>query len=225
MNTTKQRVGSGHLIRAVLLGSMAVALAGAATAGDKFPRVGIISTGGPQRYASSFQTFAAKQNLVIIGGGWEGWQQGTGYSKQTVISNIKSQSHVNTRVFQYIQLNSVFNATYAASNGLPTWYRQVSARKWWLYPVGVSGTPVADPQSWQRWLVNMGPNVPVDPATGLGPYAWGAKYVDDLFHLGRYAGTSAAPSLDGFFLDNVLIDPSNGAGNVANGDWARNYTT
>jgi hypothetical protein len=225
MSTTKQRVGSGHLIRAVLLGSMAIALAGTAAGSDKFPRLGIISTGGPQKYASSFQTFAAKQNVVIIGGSWEGWQRGAGYSKQTVISSIKSQSYVSTRVFQYIQLNSLFNATYAASNGFPTWYKQVSARGWWLYPVGTSGTPVADPQSSQRWLVNMGPNVPVDPATGLGPYAWAAKYVDDLFHLGRYAGTSAAPSLDGFMLDNVLIDPSNGAGNVANGDWARNYTT
>ena len=58
----------------------------------------------------------------------------------------------------------------------------------------------------------MGPNVPVDPSTGLGPYEWAAKYVNDLFHLGRYAGTSAAPSLDGFFLDDVMIDPSNGGG-------------
>jgi hypothetical protein len=148
---------------------MAIALAGTAAGSDKFPRLGIISTGGPQKYASSFQTFAAKQNVVIIGGSWEGWQRGAGYSKQTVISSIKSQSYVSTRVFQYIQLNSLFNSTYAASNGFPTWYKQVSARGWWLYPVGTSGTPVADPQSSQRWLVNMGPNVPVDPATGLGP--------------------------------------------------------
>jgi hypothetical protein len=68
MSTTKQRVGSGHLIRASLLGSMAIALAGTAAGSDKFPRLGIISTGGPQKYASSFQTFAAKQNVVIIGG-------------------------------------------------------------------------------------------------------------------------------------------------------------
>ncbi len=225
MNTTKQRVGSRHIIRAVLVGSMAFAVAGAALATDKFPRLALVSTGGPQKYASSFQTFAARYNVVIIGGSWEGWQQGAGYSKQTVISNIKAQSYVNSHVFQYVQLNSLFNSTYASSNGFPTWYKQVSARNWWLYPVGTSGTPVADPQSSQRWLVNMGPNVPVDPTTGLGPYAWAAKYVDDLFHLGRYAGTSAAPSLDGFFLDNVFIDPSNGGGNLANGDWVRNYTT
>ncbi len=73
--------------------------------------------------------------------------------------------------------------------------------------------------------MDLGPGAPVDPATGLAPYAWAAKYVDDLFHLGRYSGTSAAASLDGFFLDNVLIDPSDGYGNVANGDWMRNGTT
>jgi hypothetical protein len=204
---------------------MAVALAGPSPGADKFPRLGMISTGGPQKYASSFQTFAAKYNVVIIGGNWEGWQRGAGYSKQTVIASIKSQSFSGTRVFQYASLNSLYNSSYASSNEFPTWYQQVNTRNWWLHPAGTSGTPVADPQTSQRWLVNMGPNVPVDPATGLGPYAWGAKYLNDLFHLGHYSGTSAAPSLDGFFLDNVLIDPSNNAGNVANGDWERNYTT
>jgi hypothetical protein len=225
MVITKRAFGVGHLARVVLLGSMAVALAGPSAASDKFPRLGMISTGSPQKYGSSFQTYAAKFNVVIIGGSWEGWQQGVGYSKETVISSIKSQSYVNTRVFQYVALNSLYNSTYASYNGFPTWYKQVSARNWWLHSVGTSGTPVADPQSSQKWLVDMGPNVPVDPYTGLGPYAWGAKYVNDLFHLGRYSGTSAAPSLDGFFLDNVLIDPSNGMGNVANGDWLRDYIT
>lgn len=225
MDITNRWFGSGRLGRAVFLGSMALALAGTAAGTDKFPRLGMISTGGPQKYGSSFQTFAAKYNVVIIGGTWEGWQQGAGYSKQTVISSIKSQSYVSTRVFQYVELNSLYESSLASDNGFPHWYAQVNARNWWLHPVGTSGTPVADPQSSQRWLVNMGPNVPVDPTTGLGPYAWGAKYVNDLFHLGHYAGTSAAPSLDGFFLDNVLIDPSNGSGNVANGDWLRDYTT
>jgi hypothetical protein len=235
MQLIKRGFGPGHRIRGVLLGSAAIALAGlaaaatttttATTTSDKFPRLGMISTAGPQRYASAFQTYAAKFNLVIINGGYEGWQKGAGYSKEQVIQGIKSHSFVNTRVFQYIALNEIYNTTYAAYNPLPTWYRQVAARKWWLYPVGTEGTPVTDPQSSQKWLANMGPNVPVDPATGLGVYAWGAKYVDDLFRLGRYAGTSAAPSLDGFFLDNVLVDPSNGDGNVANGDWLRNGTT
>jgi hypothetical protein len=192
-----------------------------AAGGDNYPRLGIISIGGPQHYASSFQAFAAKFHMVIIGGTWEGWEKGTGYGKETVIQGIKGQSGINTRVFQYVELNSLYNSTNAADNGFPTLYNKVNAMKWWLYPSTTAGSPVADPQSSQRWLLDVSPNVPVDPATGLGPYEWAAKYVNDLFHLGKYAGTSAAPSLDGFFLDNVLIDPSCGEGNTANGDWSR----
>ena len=107
MQSAKRGVGSGYLARCVLLGSTAIALAVAAASataatGDKFPRLGMISTGGPQKYASSFQSYAAKFNVVIIGGGYEGWQKGAGYSKETVISNIKAQSFANTRVFQYV---------------------------------------------------------------------------------------------------------------------------
>ncbi len=195
------------------------------SATDNFPRLGIISTAGAQSYASSFQTFAAKFQVVIIGGNYEGWEQGAGYSKETVISGIKSQSAVNTRVFQYIDLNELYNSSNAADNWFPTWYNKVKAMNWWVYPTGTSGTPIADPQSSQKWLVTLGTNLPVDPATGLGPYEWGAMYVNDLFHLGTYSGTSAAPSLDGFFLDNVLVDPADGMGNVANGDWMRSGTT
>jgi hypothetical protein len=197
----------------------------ATAAGDDFPRLGLISIGGPQLYASSFRTFAAKVHMVIIGGPWEGWEKGAGYSKETVISGIKSQSNVSTRVFQYVDLNEINNTSNSGSYGFPAWYKQIAAMKWWVYPVSTEGTPITDPQSSQMWLVDMGPNVPVDPATALSPYGWGAKYVDELFHLGRISGTSAAPSLDGFYLDNVLIDPSAGAGNVGNGDWARNGTT
>ena len=230
MRITKLGFGSSHFVRNVFLGTTAVALAvtsavaGAANT-DKFPRLGLISTGGPQKYAASFQTFAAKHGVVVINGAGETWQRNAGYSKQTVIQGIKSQSFANTKVFQYIGINTLYNSTYAAYNPFPTWYKQVSARNWWLHPIMTTGTPVTDPQSSQKWLVNMAPQVPVDPATGLGPYAWAAKFVDDLFHLGRYAGTSAAPDLDGFFLDNVLIDPSNGMGNYANGDWIRVGTT
>ena len=42
--------------------------------------------------------------MVIIGGNYEGWQKGAGYSKETVIQGIKGQSNVNTRVFQYVEL-------------------------------------------------------------------------------------------------------------------------
>ena len=227
MKTTKRGFGSSRIVSMAFLGSMAVAALASASAAvattttaattnnDNFPRIGLLSTAGPQKYASSFQTYAAKFQVVIIGGNYEGWERGAGYSKEKVIQSIKSQSTVETRVFQYVALNeALYNTTYASLNPLAGWYNQVVARNWWLHPTTTAGTPVVDPQSTQKWLVNMGPNVPVDPATALGPYAWGAKYVDDLFHLGRHGRYFwRPPSLDGFFLDNILIDPSNGAGN------------
>jgi hypothetical protein len=239
MKITKLGFGADRNARIAFLGSIALAIAGSCAAqitnsaatttvtasSDNFPHLGLLSTGGAQKYASSFQTYGAKFHMVVIGGNFETWERGAGYSKEKVISSIKAQSFVNTRVFQYISLNELYNSTYASLNSLPTWYNQVNARKWWLYPTTTAGTPVVDPQSSQKWLVDMGPNVPVDPATALGPFQWGAKFVDDLFRLGRYSGTSASPSLDGFFLDGVMIDPSNGGGNAANGDWLRIGTT
>ena len=239
MKIAKQGFGADRIGRIAFLGSVAIALGGPASAdttssaatttvntgSDNFPHLGLLSTGGPQKYASSFQTFAAKFHMVVIGGNFETWERGAGYSKERVIESIKTQSFVNTRVFQYIDIHELYNSTYASYNWCPTWYNQVNARNWWLHTTTTVGTPVVDPQSSQKWLVDMGPNVPVDPATGLGPYQWAAKYVDDLFHLGRHSGTSAALSLDGFFLDGVMIDPSNGGGNAANGDWLRIGTT
>ena len=135
---------------------------------------------------ASFQTFAAKFQIVVIGANYEGWEKDVGYSKETVILGIKSQSNVSTRVFQYVGLNSLYNSTYGSHNALDDLVQPGDARKWWLYPSMTTGTPVADPQCSQCWLLDMGPNVPVDPTTGLGPYEWAAKYVDDLFHLGQY---------------------------------------
>jgi hypothetical protein len=67
----------------------------------------------------------------------------------------------------------------------------------------------------------------LDSDTGLGPYGWGAMYANKYFHLGCSGdpvwcpGTpsSPAPSLDGFYLDNIFFEPR------ANGDWSRTGTT
>src|ERR1700722_6391845 len=165
MKTAKRGFGSSRIVAIAFLGSMATVLASAAAAtnSDNFPRIGLLSTGGPQKYASSFQTYAAKFQVVVIGGNYEGWERGAGYSKEKVIQSIKSQSTVDTRVFQYVALNELYNTTYASLNPLAGWNNQVVARNWWLHPTTTAGTPVVDPQSSQKWLVNMGPKVPGAP--------------------------------------------------------------
>jgi hypothetical protein len=181
---------------------------------DDFPRLGLISIGGPQAYASTFEPFAAKVHVVIIGGNWEGWQTGKSYDKETFISGVKSVSKVHTRIFQYVNLNEMpFDRS---GSWCPTFWDEMNSMNWWLYDAGTSGTKTPD---WQdptnKGLMNLTAAAPKDPATGLGSMASGAKYVNDYYHLGQSAAYSAVPSLDGFFLDNVFVDP------YVDGDWNR----
>jgi len=187
---------------------------GGAVGADDFPRLGLISIGGPQAYASTFEPFAAKVHMVIIGGNWEGWQTGRSYDKETFISGVKSQSKVHTRIFQYVNLNEMPFAR--SGSWCPTFWDEMNSMNWWLYNAGTSGTKTPD---WQdptnKGLMNITAAAPKDPATGLGSMESGAKYVNDYYHLGQSAAYSAVPSLDGFFLDNVFVDP------YVDGDWNR----
>ena len=185
----------------------------ATTTGDTFPRLAYLAIGGSQAFNSTYQANAAKVHLDIIGGGWEGWGSSLGYDKETVISNIKAQSTVHTRVFQYVDLNEMyFNQ---ASSGFPTYWSEINNMNWWVYNAGTSGTKTLDAEdsTGAKGVVNMA-TYTVDPSTGLGPYAWGANYVNNLLHLGTYTGKgNPVPDLDGFFLDNLAPQP------YEDGDW------
>jgi hypothetical protein len=185
---------------------------------DNFPRLGTYLIGGPQVYDSAFQTYAAKFHINVINGGYDSWEQFTGYSKETVIRGIKSQSKINSRVFQFVQANQVTLIASQAAN--PELTNIVNSMNWWLYVSGTSGTIVPSPGNPGQSILNMTAASPLDPVTGLSPYGWWAKFVNDLYHLGLSAlGTSPAPSLDGFFEDNVFWSPR------VDGDWLRNGTT
>lgn len=183
------------------------------TTGDAFPRLAYLAIGGSQTYNSTYQANAAKVQLDIIGGGWEGWGSSLGYDKETVIQNIKAQSTVHTRVFQYVDLNEMFFSQ--ASSGFPTYWNEINNMNWWVYNAGTSGTKTLDAEdpSGAKGVVNMA-TYTVDPSTNLGPYAWGANYVNNLLHLGTYSGKGdPVPDLDGFFLDNLAAQP------YEDGDW------
>jgi len=187
---------------------------GGTASADDFPHLGMISIGGPQQYAVTFEPFAAKVHVVIIGGNWEGWQTGRANDKETFISGVKAQSKVHTRIFQYVNLNEM--AFDRSGSWCPTFWDKMNSMNWWLYDAGTSGTKTPD---WQdptnKGLMNLTAAAPKDPATGLGSMESGAKYVNDYYHLGQSAAYSAVPSLDGFFLDNVFVDP------YVDGDWNR----
>jgi hypothetical protein len=109
----------------------------------------------------------------------------------------------------------------------------VQTMNWWVYLVGTSGAQANSTWNTAWGLIDMTSSAALDPATGLGPYGWAALYVNHYFHLGCNAdpvwcpGTaqgavsfsSPVPSLDGFYLDNVMFEPR------SSGDWLRNGTT
>src|SRR6185312_2905646 len=55
------------------------------TTGDTFPRLAYLAIGGSQTFNSTYQANAAKVQIDIIGGPWEGWGSSLGYDKETVI--------------------------------------------------------------------------------------------------------------------------------------------
>jgi hypothetical protein len=185
---------------------------------DNFPRLSSFMAGSPQTYDSTFQTYAAKIHIVVLGGGYEAWQNNHGLSKQTVTSSIKAQSVVSTRVFQFWTLDTSTVSSGGAGN--PTYVNKVNSMNWWLRDSG--GNIVISLFASTDGEVNMTNGGPLDPATGLGPYAWGAKLANDMYHLGLYpaTGTSAWPSLDGFLVDDLFWKPRQ------DGNWLRNgFTT
>jgi hypothetical protein len=187
---------------------------------DNYPRLGSMMMGSPQKYDSPFQTYAAKVHIMVLGGTYEAWETNYGYSKQTVTSSIKAQSTVGTRVFQFWSLDT--SAISPVGPGNPTLVNKNNSMNWWLRTPYRNGSIVVSPfapTTDGEVSMVMNSATPLDSATGLGPYAWGAKLANDMYHLGLYPGTSAWPSLDGFMVDDLFWKPRQ------DGDWLRNGTT
>ena len=183
-----------------------------------YPRLGLIAIGGDQTYPAAAWSTYAKFNYVVMGGGWEGWGDNRGWTREDVVTGIKAASTIGTKVFQYVNFESNDPRTGYAWN--PSWIATANANNWWLYQAGTSGTVVKSPNNSNYWIVNQTHWSPLDPATGYTPYQSAANYSYDLF----IAGTSthprnAAPSLDGIYLDNVWYAPD------ADGDWNRDGVT
>ena len=182
-----------------------------------YPRLGLIAIGFDQRYLPTVWPIFAKFNVVVIGGNWERWGDARAYTREDVVSGIKTASTVGTKVFQYIELGSAPTPTRPDLTTLTPWSDALQANNWWLYQNGTSG-PYAAANSTTLYVDESHFNIP-DPTTGLWPYAFGAKVAYETFFQGRPDHPrDAAPSLDGFFLDNVSNLP-------ANGDWNRDGTT
>lgn len=147
--------------------------------------------------------------MVVIGGNWEGWNPG--YTKEQVISSIKAQSKIGTKVFQYVCMDD------QAYGGSPDYLNEVDLMHWWLYDSGTSGSVVTASNG--NKYINMTAYSPKN-SSGLGPYQFAAMFANDYYHTGTWGhGSTPAPDLDGFFIDNIFPYPR------VSGDWLRNHTS
>jgi len=199
----------GHFFRQAYVAlAAAVALATCASAfaftPPPFPRLAGVDNGGPFNYNDpTYQSELAKENLLILAY-WNGFTAGN-ESMQSIVQSIKA-ANPNELIFLYVQSN------YQNPNGAPdawTDYRnQLNAMKWWLYPDTTFSSPVPTPDGW--YVINNTPYTPKD-SSGDDSIDYITKwFVSNFF--------SAVPNIDGFFMDNVFVQP-----NVA-GDWYRDNT-
>ncbi|HYD83199.1 MAG TPA: putative glycoside hydrolase, partial [Opitutus sp.] len=185
-----------------------------------FPRLGIYAIGGDQSYPAAVRPVLAKFHVVIMSGAWETWDNGRAWTREDVVAGIKSASTIGTKVFQYVNFNES-RPSGDPQIWFPSFFSLTNTNNWWLYNNGTSGTKTGSPYDASWWLLNLTHNAPVDPVTGLRPYQAAAQFAYDEFV--DAASPNAAPSLDGFFLDNVFWEPRTSGGNI--GDWNRDGTS
>jgi hypothetical protein len=183
-----------------------------------YPRLGMIYIGGDQTYPASAWPIMAKFNVVVMGGGWETWGDNRAWTREDVVNGVHAASAVGTKIFQYVDFESV--NLQPASDIYPTYTSVVQANNWLLYQNGTSGTVVMSPNNANYSIINQTHWSPVDPNTGFTPFQTAAKYSYDMFIAGTTAHPrDAAPDMDGLYLDNVWDAPD------ADGDWNRDGVT
>lgn len=183
-----------------------------------FPRLGMIYIGGDQTYPASVWPIMAKFNVVVMGGGRETWGDSRAWTREDVVNGVHSASTIGTKVFQYVDFESV--DIRPAYNIYPTFTATVQANNWWLYENGTSGPQVTSPNNSNYFIINQTPWSPLDPATHFSPFQAAANYSYNEFIAGTAAHPrNAAPDMDGIYLDNVWYAPD------ANGDWNRDGVT
>lgn len=182
-----------------------------------YPRLGLYAIGYDQTFKPAVWPVFGKFHVVIMGGAWEVWGDSRAYTREDVVSGIKSSSTVGTKVFQYVLYASEYPSGQGFNIGEPAWVDLVDLKNWWLYKNGASGPRV--PTSYYNSNfneVNLTRFAPPDATTGLRPFEMAANFAYNLYYAGTEAHPrNAAPSLDGFYQDNVFWKPR------VNGDWNR----
>jgi len=150
---------------------------------------------------SEVQKQLARDNVAIVTV-WPGWETTYRTTLDQVIQNIKA-INPNTLVFDYIKNNEI-DGSAATNRAYAELFDKLDSMRWYLYPIGTSGTPVRS--SWPGATeLNSTLFTAKDPS-GLNWVDWFAGWA-----VGKYYKPN--PRLDGFFLDNVFWQPR------VTGDW------
>jgi hypothetical protein len=200
--------------------------------GPPYPRIAILGIGGGQVYPSTDWEFYGRFDAAIIGANYESWAN-SGRDREAIVHGIKNATHptgaapvIPTRVFNYV----MFEETQTDwSVGRPILYNAINDNHWWLYQSTYGGAIAQTGSGDASPAVDYGANdvtgigfaqpAASGPGAGLRPSEWFAHHFYNVYmsKAGVY-GTNpglGAPSLDGFFADNMLCAPRGG------GDWNR----
>jgi hypothetical protein len=196
-------------LRAFLLCVTLLAASVAIANDDPFPRLGGVNNGGAHNYDdAAYQADLAKLGVVMLGI-WPGWDSGKRMTFEQSVQNIK-KINPNTRVFLYMNSMEV-SATDASA---APYYKKVDASNWWLTAPGVASKVLSEYGNQTKkavYQINTTKFAPAD-ADGLQEWEWHARWIIDQLY-------KPAPSIDGFFEDNVFFQPR------ISGDWNRDGLT
>jgi Hypothetical glycosyl hydrolase family 15 len=169
-----------------------------------FPRIGGIENSSPFDYNDpTYQANLAKLDIMLLAY-WPGMAPG-GESMESVVEAIKA-INPNALIFLYTDMDEGYTSGDSSVAFAPE-ISELNAMKWWLYTDTSDANPV--PSFWGTggFTINSTPYTPKDSN--------GEDSVDWLAHWFVSNYTSAAPDIDGLFMDNVFVQPQ-----VA-GDWYR----
>jgi hypothetical protein len=168
-----------------------------------FPRIGGIQIGEPYNYNDpTYEAQLAKQSVMILN-----YYTGMTVNGESMDSVVKAIKAINPNALVFLYTQSDYQNPNGAADAWTAYRNQLNSMKWWLYP-NTSDTSPVPVQSGNWYTVNNSVYTPKD-SSGDDAIDYITKY-----YVSNYYQPN--PDIDGFFMDNVFVQP-----NVA-GDWYRN---
>ncbi len=171
-----------------------------------FPRIGAISIAAPFNYDDpAYQAELARTDVAILSS-YPGYKPG-GESYESAVKAIKAKNP-NIQLFVYVNANEHGEkGAYGSGTAWDAFRTKMESSKWWLYQAGSSGNKVVSTYRSNFYIINHSP-LSVKDSGGSTAIDWITKYYVDTYY-------KPAPSIDGFFMDNVFVQP------YVDGDWNR----